>query len=93
MNKKHLLLVLLAMLPGAALADCYCACMNGRNQAICENSLDIKPICGPAICPIQQPSIPPIMRPQIPPVGTRSCRNEQVWDHNYRRYVWKSICR
>lgn len=74
-------------------AACYCTCLNGQNQPICDNAIDVRPICPPRVCPIEPPSVRPIQPPTVPPVGTRSCRLEQVWDHNYQRYVWKNICR
>jgi hypothetical protein len=88
---------LCAMLIGVganvAEAACYCTCMNGTNQPICDTAIEVRPICAPRICPIEPPSIRPIQPPTVPPLGTRNCRQEQVWDHNYQRYVWKTICR
>ena len=81
------------LLPIAALADCYCTCINGQNQPICSNAFEMRPICAPMICPIEPPSIRPINPPTIPPLGTRFCTQEYVWDFNYGKYVWKQICR
>jgi hypothetical protein len=78
---------------GTAVADCYCTCVNGRNQAICESTIDLPPVCGPKMCPLEPPSLRPLSPPTLPPLGTRVCRQEQVWDHNYSKYVWKQICR
>jgi hypothetical protein len=82
----------LLVLPFAAEAGCYCACMNGANQPICSSAIDVRPICGPAICPIEPPAISPILPLKIPPLGTQTCVPQQVWDQNLRQYVWKRIC-
>jgi hypothetical protein len=89
---KKLLVIFLFAFPGISAADCYCTCMNGENQPICENAIDLKPICAPKICPIEPPSIKPINPPTIPPIGTKNCRQEQVWDYNQNKYVWKQVC-
>ena len=34
----------------SAKADCFCACIDGKNKAVCRGSINIKPICPPAIC-------------------------------------------
>ena len=41
--------LLLLLLPALANADCYCTCINGKNQPICESSMDLRPICGPEV--------------------------------------------
>jgi len=74
-------------------AACECVCLNGEVQAICDSTLDIRPICPPRICPIVTPSIPPIDTPRIPPIGTKECKNEQVYNEQSRRYEWQRICR
>ena len=89
---KKLLLLLLIGLPAGAFADCYCVCMNGVNQAFCDSAIEIRPICGPKVCPIEPPSIKPINPPTIPPIGTVTCIQEFVWDHNLGKYVWKQVC-
>ena len=56
--------------------------VNGSNQPICDSSIDLRPICGPKVCPIEPPSIKPINPPTIAPIGTKECIQEQVWDYN-----------
>ena len=73
-------------------ADCYCTCMNGENQPICDSAIVLRPICPPKICPLEPPSIEPIQPPTLPPLGTEVCVQEQVWDYNLGEYVWKTIC-
>lgn len=90
---KRLLPFLLLLLPGVAVADCYCTCINGQNQPICEKSYEVKPVCPPKVCRVEPPSVKPINPPTVPPVGTRNCFQEMVWDHNYNKYVWKQVCR
>jgi hypothetical protein len=80
-------------LPAVAAADCYCTCINGQNQAICDRAYEMKPLCGQSLCPLEPPSVKPINPPYVPPIGTRVCQQEYVWDHNYGKYVWKQVCR
>ena len=89
--KKLVLLALLAI-PAISVADCYCTCIDGRNQPICQNALDVKPVCPPRVCPIEPPSVKPINPPTVPPIGTRRCYQKYVWDHNYQKYMWKQVC-
>ena len=86
------LFLLVILLPVYAGADCYCTCINGQNQPVCSSSIDLRPICGPRVCPIEPPSVKPINPPTVPPIGTKVCIQEQVWDHNLGKYVWKQIC-
>lgn len=78
---------------GQAMAACYCTCMNGQNQPICDTAYEVRPICPPRVCPIVPPSVRPIQPPTVPPIGTQRCVKEQVWDHNFNKYVWKTVCR
>ena len=73
-------------------ASCYCACVNGQVQAICQSSIDLQPICSPTICPIVPPSIQPIGSPTIPPIGTQECHQAQVYNPNTGRYEWQTVC-
>ena len=73
-------------------AKCTCTCVNGENQALCDNSIDLKPICPLTICPIVPFSIKPLKLPSIPPIGASSCTQKQVLDPQTRRYEWKEIC-
>ena len=78
---------------GASQAACQCACVDGHVQAICENAIDLKPICAPQICQIVPPSVRPIQAPTMPPIGTRSCGPHQVFNPQTGRYEWQSLCR
>lgn len=89
--KKFLLLLLIA-LPSWVSADCYCPCINGQNQPICDSAIELRPLCSPRACPLEPPSVKPINPPTIPPIGTETCIQELVWDHNYGKYVWKQVC-
>lgn len=94
MNRIQMILAALMLLVTQyASAECACMCVSGEVQAICQSSIDLKPICAPRICPIVPPSIPPILTPSIPPIGTNQCRNEQVYNSTTGRYEWKQICR
>lgn len=85
------LLMLAATVPGRA--ACQCACVDGQVQAICQDALDIKPICAPQICQIVPPAVRPIQAPTIPPIGTRSCGPQQVFNPTTGRYEWQTLCR
>jgi len=87
----RLLALVLVIFSQLANADCSCECINGRVQAVCSSTLDLKPICSPRICPILTPGIRPLPSLRVPPIGTTSCRKEQVW--NGYRYVWREYCR
>ena len=95
MPRRFVLLVLFALLGAAtgARADCVCRCVNGTVQALCSSTLDIEPICAPALCPIVPPAIRPIDPPTVPPVGTTSCRSEQVLNPATNLYEWRQVCR
>lgn len=80
----------LALFANDAVASCTCSCNDGRVQAICTSSFDIRPIC-PAV-----PCAPRIGASQVTPVGPPgtkgSCRDERVCDA-FQRCEWKSSCR
>lgn len=61
-------------------------------QPICSSTLEIPPICSPAICPLVAPSIAPIAPLQLPPIGTQACRQVQVLDPYTGRYRWQTVC-
>ena len=61
---------IMAFWMNAASAECICQCVNGHMQPLCQNAIDLPPICPPTICPIMSPSIAPINPPTIPPIGT-----------------------
>jgi hypothetical protein len=88
-----LVLALLMMGSVSSSAECVCRCVNGKVQAICTSSIDLKPICAPTVCPIVPPSIRPIQSPVVPPIGTTKCRKEQVLNPKTHVYEWKTICR
>ena len=51
--KKILLLISLVMLSSVAKADCFCACVNGEYQAVCEKSWEFGThYCGFKYCPL-----------------------------------------
>lgn len=78
---------------GNASAACVCRCVDGEVKAICSSSIDLPPICAPRICPLTPPSLEPLPRPTLPPIGTKTCRQEQVYNEYTKRYEWKTICR
>lgn len=86
------IIVVFAGLSGAARAECVCQCTDGHMRPLCNSSLDIPPICPPAICPIMSPSIAPIQSPTIPPIGTSSCRQARVCDM-FGNCQWQEVCR
>jgi hypothetical protein len=73
-------------------ASCVCRCVDGEVQPLCDSSIDLPPICAPAVCAITRPSIAPIRPPVLPPVGTSSCSQRQVLNPATNRYEWRSIC-
>ncbi len=73
-------------------ADCTCRCVDGEMQPICDNAIDFRPICPPAICPIDVPSIAPLSPPILPPLGTSSCRQARVCDTR-GNCQWQQVCR
>lgn len=91
---RSLLVLVLAGILGLtnAYAECVCQCVNGQMQPLCQNSIDLPPICPPAICPIASPSIAPINPPTIPPLGTTSCRQARVCD-TVGHCQWQQVCR
>jgi hypothetical protein len=71
-------------------ATCQWTFVNGRQQQICESTIDLPAIRPPAIAPIAPPSIAPIQAPVIPPLGASSCEQAQVW--NGSSYQWRTLC-
>jgi hypothetical protein len=80
------------LLTANADASCVCRCVDGEVQPLCSSSIDLPPICAPAICTIVPPSIAPIQNPGIPPLGTSSCSPRQVLNPATNQYEWRSIC-
>ena len=91
MNKLLFLLFSL-MLGFDASAGCTCTCMNGQPVALCSSTLDIKPICAPAICPVPPPAVRPIDPPKLPPIGAQNCQQEQVLNPATKQYEWRRVC-
>ena len=89
---KHLIAGLALLASSNAVAVCQCVCVNGEMQALCTNSLDIEPICPPAICPIAPAAIQPIQPLTLPPLGTSECEQEQVYNAYTGQYEWKTVC-
>jgi hypothetical protein len=85
-------LVFILSSPVPARAECTCQCVNGHMQPLCDNSIDLPPICPPTICPITSPSIAPISPPTLPPLGTTSCQQARVCDP-YGNCRWQQVCR
>lgn len=86
-------LVVAALLPTGASASCICRCVNGEMLPICSNSVEVPPVCPPAVCQVVPPSVAPVQTPMVPPVGASSCAPEQVLNPYTHQYEWQSICR
>ena len=91
--KKLLLTLVLSLTSFGTYAACSCQCVNGQMQPICNNSMDMPPMCPPTMCPMTPPSVAPISPSTMPPLGTSQCSNEQVLNQYTRQYEWKRICR
>jgi len=87
-----LVTVIVLLSASAAHASCTCQCVNGQMQPLCSSSIDLPPICPPAICPIMSPSIAPINPPTLPPLGTSACRQARVCDM-FGNCQWQQVCR
>ncbi len=72
-----------------------CESVNGQTQHICENAVDLRPICPLTVCNTVPPSVRPIGTPTVPPIGTTSCAPQQVQVQNVYtgQYEWKTVCR
>jgi hypothetical protein len=79
------------LFPASSWGECACKCVDGKVQAICTSSLDLKPICAPRICPMVPPSVRPIQPPVMSPLGT-DCRKEPVLNPKTNVYEWQTIC-
>ena len=90
--RLNLIFIFLILMPKGSLADCFCTCINGENQPLCDNTLEIPPICAPVVCPIEPPAIEPIEVPSIPPIGTKECWQEQVLNPYTNEYEWQEVC-
>lgn len=81
---------LFAVVP--AHAACVCRCVNEVMQALCDNAIEIRPICPPTVCPIAPPTIAPINPPRVPPIGTQQCIQQQVLNPHTGMYEWRTVC-
>jgi len=77
---------------GSSHGACQCACVDGQVRPICENAIDLKPICAPQVCQLVPPSVRPIQAPIVPPIGTKSCQPQQVFNSASRTYEWRTLC-
>lgn len=73
-------------------ASCTCTCVNGQQQALCTNTMDLPPLCPPRICPLVSPSVQPLQQPKLPPLGTSYCSNQQVLNPYTGMYEWRQVC-
>lgn len=82
----------LVLFASPAYANCTCACVDGRVQALCEPGPQLPPLCGPRLCQTPGPSLRPLQGPVLPPLGTRSCSQRQVLNPYTNQYNWQLIC-
>ena len=73
--------------------SCRCVCIEGKVESLCQNAIELKPICGPQICPFPALGYRPLQPPTLPPIGTKSCRQEQVLNSTTSLYEWQTVCR
>ena len=78
---------------GGAEAACTCRCVDGKAQAVCSSSTDIRPICQSAACPIAPPAKSPLDARQEAPVVKPGCETKQVYDPETRAYSWDQVCK
>ena len=83
----------LALLSLPTEAACVCRCVNGHMQPLCDNALEVRPLCPSTICDMVPPSMRPLTTPMVPPVGTQHCAPQQVLNPHTRQYEWRTICR
>jgi hypothetical protein len=81
------------LLATPASAKCKCVCINGQVQPVCSSSLDLAPICAPRLCPMVPPAIKPLKMPTLPPLGTKKCRQVQVYNNYKGKYEWRTVCK
>ncbi len=78
---------------GLTQPGCRCVCIEGKMESLCQNAIDLKPICGAQVCPFAAIGFRPPQPPMVPPIGTRSCQQEQVLNSKTGFYEWQSVCR
>ena len=86
------LLFISVNLNSTANASCTCECVNGQVEAICSNSMELRPLCAPRLCPLVNPSLKPLDSLTLPPLGTTTCTNMQVYNPYTYQYEWEEIC-
>lgn len=84
--------ITLIILTAQANASCECLCINGKVEAVCTSSSELKPYCAPRLCPYAPPNLAPAMQNTLPPAGTTSCEMKQVYNEQIKKYEWKRIC-
>jgi hypothetical protein len=82
------------LLLGSATANaaCTCQCVDGQMQPLCENSMELPPLCPLAICPLTPRSIAPLNPRTLSPLGTSQCQQAQVCDRS-GNCLWQQACR
>lgn len=92
-------IILLFGICGIMSAECVCSCVNGRVEALCDNSFEMRPMCEMRLCEQEMP--PPFKEPEmmfddavrLPEFGTNKCSNERVYNEMTNQYEWQVICR
>src|SRR5450759_5349917 len=70
-------------------ARCFCQCVDGRMQPLCDTSSDVRPACAPSLC---KPSAPGAGLDM--PLGSPSAKCEQrMLCDSFRRCRLRQICR
>lgn len=85
-----LILLALFFIPSQSEAACYCACVDGVKQNVCDAAYDLRQFCT-GYCAVQPPIIRPYQPYTLPPLGTTLCRKEQVCDGF--TCEWRTVCR
>jgi hypothetical protein len=78
---------------GSAEAACKCLCVDGKAQAVCSSSTDIRPFCQSSACPIVPPAKSPLDARQPAPEVRPGCETKQVYDPQTRAYSWDQVCK
>ncbi|MEX2650369.1 MAG: hypothetical protein WD673_15280 [Alphaproteobacteria bacterium] len=75
-----------------ARADCTCVCMNGTNQPLCTNTLEVAPYCPPIICPFDSPNATSGTAHRTEKFGATNCYPQLVFDSWTNQYAWQQVC-
>lgn len=73
-----------------AQAECFCQCVDGVHQPICDSAAELPPQCAPQLCPATSFQIRPADEDVIEPIGTQRCVPRQVFENG--QYVWRELC-